>query len=397
MRNIGICLLLLVFIGSPGFPANGNADAGTAGTGTAKATILPPGFGSGAGPAVSTAAFAEDAGGTGPGRRAALVAGNDALLRVDGSNAGAGAGYPTGTSGRSGYPAADFAAASGESAVAPATRATGASQARFVTAAAEESNERSTEPDSGESGQSSESTSEGTAAQGDETNEIRQMIDKADRLYHRSGLENYRKAAKLLEKVLEKDPDNFEAAWKCAQAHRQYAKTANVRKVENREEICRKHGRAGMECASLAQKLRPDSPAGYFFYGLNVGVYYKGVGIWTAINEGLMTKTRENFEKAYELDRSFMGGVPIVALARFWAELPWPMRKPEKALDLCREYQNSTFFDQREDAPLLLAECLLEVDKEKLKQEAKKFLRKAAETGDEETRKDAERLLKKLD
>lgn len=221
-------------------------------------------------------------------------------------------------------------------------------------------------------------------------------VAEADRLYTLGGLENYKQAIELYKKALDQNPKNYEAAWKCARAHREYGDTAKTEKIEGWKKICAEYGKAGMNYALEATRIDPNKPDGYYFYGLNVGTYSDGVSIFTALSEGLKDKTQDNFEKAYELDKMYTEGGPMIALGRFWQVLPWPMRDRKKSLKYYREYQATPYFADNMEVHVYLGELLIQIGGKKNKAEAKGYLDKAANSNEGFYSERAKELLKKL-
>ena len=157
-------------------------------------------------------------------------------------------------------------------------------------------------------------------------------VAEADKLFDQGGLDNYKRAIEIYKKALTENPNSYEANWKSARAHREYGETAKTEKMEGWKDICAEYGKAGMNYAQKATELESEKPDGYYYYGLNVGVYSDGVSIFKALSEGLKDKTQGAFEKTYALDRMYNQGGPMIALGRFWQVLPWPMRDRKKAL-----------------------------------------------------------------
>jgi tetratricopeptide (TPR) repeat protein len=221
-------------------------------------------------------------------------------------------------------------------------------------------------------------------------------VAEADRLFDQGGLTNYRQAIELYQKALAENPNNYEAAWKCARAHREYGDTAKNEKVDGWKDICAKYGKEGMHYAQKATELEPEKPDGYYYYGLNVGIYSDGVSIFTALSEGLKDKTQSSFEKTYDLDKMYKEGGPMIALGRFWQVLPWPMRDRKKSLKYYREYQATKYFADNIEAHVYLGELLIQIGGKENKAEAKGYLEKAAKSDDPYFRDRAKELLKKL-
>ena len=221
-------------------------------------------------------------------------------------------------------------------------------------------------------------------------------VAEADKLFEQGGLANYKQAIELYKKAIAANPGSYEATWKCARAHREYGDAAKSQKVEGWKDICAQYGKEGMQYAQKAAELDPAKPDGYYYYGLNVGVYSDGVSVFTALTEGLKDKTQSNFEKTYEIDKMYKEGGPMIALGRFWAVLPWPMYDRKKSLKYYREYQATEYFADNAEAHVYLGELLIQMGGDKNKAEAKGYLEKAAQSDDPYFRDKAKKLLAKL-
>jgi len=221
------------------------------------------------------------------------------------------------------------------------------------------------------------------------------MIE-ADRLFDQGGLVNYESAIDLYIEALAETPNSYDANWKCARAHREYGDEAKKQNVQGWKEICAKYGKQGMQYAAKAIEIQPGKPDGYYYYGLNVGIYSDGVSILTALNEGLKDKTQSSFEKTYEIDKMYNKGGPMISLGRFWAVLPWPMRDRKKSLKYYREYQQTEWFADNTEAQLFLAEVLIQIGGKDNQAEAKGFVKKALQSDDPYFKQWAEKLDTKL-
>jgi hypothetical protein len=103
------------------------------------------------------------------------------------------------------------------------------------------------------------------------------------------------------------------------------------------------------------------------------------VGLITALKEGLKNKTQENLKKAYEIDKDFENGGPIVALGRFWQVVPWPYNDKDRALELYREFQKTEYFKTAHGvaAHVYMAEILMDKWGSEPKEEARDLLKEA--------------------
>lgn len=204
------------------------------------------------------------------------------------------------------------------------------------------------------------------------------LMNEAETLFNdrKGSLEDFEKSITLYKKVLSQKPENYEALWKCARSYRYYGDKSKVNKVDGWKKICASYGKEGMNYAQKAIDLKPDQPAGYYFYALSVGVYSDGVSIVTALKEGLKKKTQSSFEKLLELDKHFEDGSGMLGLGRFWAVLPWPLKNKKKALKYYRDYQATPYFGKEPEGYIYLSEVLIAMGGKKRKAEAKELLSK---------------------
>lgn len=203
-----------------------------------------------------------------------------------------------------------------------------------------------------------------------------QLMSDADKLYnnHKGSLEDFEKSIAIYKKILEQEPENFEATWKCARSYRYYGDKAKINKIDGWKKICAVYGKEGMNYARKAIEMKPDDPSGYYFYALSVGVYSDGVSVLKALKEGLKNKTQSSFEKVIELDRNFQEGSGILGLGRFWAVLPWPLKDKKKAMKYYREFQATPYFGKEPESIIYLSELLIDMGGKKRKAEAKELL-----------------------
>jgi len=220
---------------------------------------------------------------------------------------------------------------------------------------------------------------------------------EADALYDAGGLENYLAAIPLYEKAVGERGDDYEALWKCARAHRDYGNKIKQRGEGEWEDLCAKHGKAGMQFAEKAVALAPEKVEALYYYGLSVGIYSDGVSILTALSEGLKNKTQDSFEAAYKIDKNYNEGGPILSLGRFWTVLPWPLSDEDKALEYFREFQAAGFLDDSDEGQIYMSELLIDIGGKENETEAKALLQVAAQSSKVYFSDWAKRLLEELD
>ena len=214
---------------------------------------------------------------------------------------------------------------------------------------------------------------------------------EADALFEKGDIASILESIPLYIKAVEANPDSYEANWKCARAHREYANLALERELKDWKNICKKYGKDGMVYGKKAIELAPDKVEGHYYYGLCAASYSDGVSILKALKEGLKKSTQKAFYKAYEIDKMFENGGPILAIARFWHQLPFPMKNKKRSQKYFEEYYK--YFPDDPQGLVYFAELL--IDRRK-KDEARPLLEKAIAGDEPYYSKWAERLLEDL-
>ncbi|MCK4309232.1 MAG: hypothetical protein KAW42_04565 [Candidatus Atribacteria bacterium] len=200
---------------------------------------------------------------------------------------------------------------------------------------------------------------------------------EADALFDRGDVDSILESIPLYIKAVETYPNSYEANWKCARAHREYANLNLEQELEGWKDICKKYGKDGMGYGEKAKELEPDKIEGHYYYGLCVASYSDGVSILKALKEGLKGSTQKAFYTAYEIDKTFEDGGPMLCIARFWHQLPFPLKNKRRAQKYFEEHHE--YFPDDPQGLVYFAELL--IDRRK-KGEAKPLLEKAI-AGDE--------------
>ena len=202
-------------------------------------------------------------------------------------------------------------------------------------------------------------------------------IAQADALFDKGDVDSILESIPFYVKAVEANPNSYEANWKCARAHREYANLNLEQELEGWKDVCKKYGKDGMRYGEKAKELEPEKIEGHYYYGLCVASYSDGVSILKALKEGLKGSTQKAFYKAYEIDKMFEDGGPILAIARFWHQLPFPLRNKRRAQKYFEEHHK--YFPDDPQGLVYFAELL--IDRRK-KDEARPLLEKAV-AGDE--------------
>jgi len=122
-------------------------------------------------------------------------------------------------------------------------------------------------------------------------------------------------------------------------------------------------GKTGWGIGEKAQALDPKALPAKYWTSVDIGMYAKGVGVVTAIFQGLEGKFRDPMEECLAGDPKhtmpaldYVG--PQMSLGKYYYELPWPKRSLDHSEKLLREAVAERPGALR--AHLFLAETLIE-------------------------------------
>ena len=203
------------------------------------------------------------------------------------------------------------------------------------------------------------------------------ILEQADALYNKGDLESMYASIPLYVQAVEEDPESYEANWKCARAHREYADYCLEHELEGWKDICKEYGKIALGYGEKAKELEPEKVEGHYYFGLSAATYSDGVSIIKAIKEGLKGDTEDAFYEAYDIDKMYDTGGPILAIGRFWHQLPFPFKKKKRAEKFLEEHHQ--YFPDDPEGLVYYAELLID---RKKKDEARPLLEKAI-AGDE--------------
>ncbi len=117
-------------------------------------------------------------------------------------------------------------------------------------------------------------------------------------------------------------------------------------------------GKSGWMTADKAIEARPNEVGVHYYAAAGIGLYSEGVGILTALGEGLESKFRSRVGEALRLNADFLDGAPQVLWGRFFFKLPWPKRDVTESIKVLRATLKSHPRNLR--GKLYLAEALFE-------------------------------------
>lgn len=162
--------------------------------------------------------------------------------------------------------------------------------------------------------------------------------------------------AELYRKILAKEPNNFDAAWKMS---RNMCWVAEHSKGDRREWAAEE----AVLAAKTALKIDPNKPHGHFFLGLSYGYYGHAKGVFQSL--ALVGPIMDAMNKVLEIDPGFECGAAYVAVGRAYFFAPKFMGGGvDKAIDY---YKNAMKYCPKvQGTHLFLAEAYMKIgEKEK--------------------------------
>jgi hypothetical protein len=200
--------------------------------------------------------------------------------------------------------------------------------------------------------------------------EAQEWMAQADELYKTRDQGASQKAiGKILREQLSKDPNSFEANWRLAQLL-----SFQANGMPDGSEIKAAIGKAAWQAGDLAVAARGDDVRGQYWAAVGIGLYSEGVGILTALSQGLEGKFRSRAQAAMRLAPDYLDGAPVVLWGRYFYKLPWPKKNIDESVKILSEVVKSHPGNLR--AMLYLADSIADNGR---KDEARKLLQEVIE------------------
>lgn len=194
-------------------------------------------------------------------------------------------------------------------------------------------------------------------------------------------------AEKLIEQLLVQqlavDPRSFEANWRLAAL---YNWEADAKEADEKAAL----GRKAWDAGDKAVAANPNDVHGQYNAAVGIGLYSEGVGIITALSQGLEGKFRDRIQAALRLDKDYLDGAPQVVWGRYFFKLPWPKRNVDEATRVLTQAVATHPHNLR--AKLYLADCYADGDKV---EEGKKLVQQVIDAPEGDDPPEARRLKKK--
>jgi hypothetical protein len=180
----------------------------------------------------------------------------------------------------------------------------------------------------------------------------KEQFDELWRRRDEPGME--KQLEQILQQALAVEPRSFEGNWRLASL---YNWEADVKEGDEKAALGKKAWEAGDKAiAADASNVR-----GHYNAGVGIGLYSEGVGIITALSQGLEGKFRDRIQAALRIDKDYLDGAPQVVWGRYFFKLPWPKRDVGQSTKVLSEVVRAHPTNLR--AKLYLADCYADDDK----------------------------------
>lgn len=124
--------------------------------------------------------------------------------------------------------------------------------------------------------------------------------------------------AKLGE-ALKQYPQDYEVLWRAARHNFWLSDDPNL--GTNKKST---FGKLGWEFGDRATAVNPARVEGWHYAAAGMGNYALGIGVFSALRQGIEGKFKDRLSRAQSIDANFEHGAIFTAWGRFWYELPWP-------------------------------------------------------------------------
>jgi tetratricopeptide (TPR) repeat protein len=159
----------------------------------------------------------------------------------------------------------------------------------------------------------------------------------------------------LVQATLARAPNDFGTLWRAARIYFWLSDDPNVSSDQRS-----KWGQQGWDLAERAISVNPNDVAGHYWAAVCMGNYALGLGLVTALRQGMEGKFKERLKRAGELGPQYEHGAIDLAWGRFYDKLPWPKRDRKKAQQYLRGALQAHPDNLR--ARVFLAQSLMEDD-----------------------------------
>jgi tetratricopeptide (TPR) repeat protein len=210
--------------------------------------------------------------------------------------------------------------------------------------------------------------SAGGPQQGAHMAKVGELLERVDAAWPKrddpAQMETIRSALKEAEALA---PQDYGVLWRLSRLNFWLADDLTIPEAEKS-----RLGKISWEQGDRAAAVNPAGVEGWFFAAGGMGNYALGIGVLTALTQGIEGKLKDHLSKAESINPTYLQGGIFNAWGRLYYELPWPKydaRKSEASL-----FKAIKINPDNVRARVYLAELYL---KESHPKEAKKLLQEA--------------------
>ena len=167
----------------------------------------------------------------------------------------------------------------------------------------------------------------------------------------------------IVEPVQKKNDTDFEANWRLSALL-----NWDANNYPDGGDLKAGLGKRAWTVGDKAIQGKPDDVRGQYNAAIGIGLYSEGVGILTALSQGLEGKFKSRAQAALRIDKDYLDGGPQVLWGRFFRKLPWPKKDLDESIKVLTAVAKEHPENLR--AKYYLADSLLDDGK---KAEAKKL------------------------
>jgi tetratricopeptide (TPR) repeat protein len=156
---------------------------------------------------------------------------------------------------------------------------------------------------------------------------VKALLERADAAYERRdqpGAMDEAKAA--LDQAEKAAPGDYDVLWRQA---RVYFWLSDDPGLDDDQKS--RLGKRGWDYGEKAIQANPKGVEGYHFSAAGMGNYSLGIGVISALRQGIEGKFKDRLSHAERIQPDFQHGSIQTAWGRFWFKLPWPKYDAEKS------------------------------------------------------------------
>jgi tetratricopeptide (TPR) repeat protein len=157
--------------------------------------------------------------------------------------------------------------------------------------------------------------------------DVARLLAEADRAYADRDAPGQLDAVKeRLDEAEKLAPDDYDVLWRQARLYFWISDDPNIRDEEKS-----KLGKKAWTYGDRASAANPNRVEGWNYAASGAGNYSLGIGILSALAQGIEGKFKDRLKKAETIDPDFEHGAIQNAWGRFYFKLPWPKYDAQKS------------------------------------------------------------------